>query len=114
MTRKSVRKSGLDSGHNPPTVILEKVGQLRFGNGSPFRGLTFPLDVVSYEAGSFDVVKDEAELRAVIERTGQTLGKVFDADAAIADAVLPAPVRVSVENAERWASQALHPGFLIY
>ena len=51
------RKNGLESGVNPPTAIFEN-GQFRQGNGRPFRGLTFPLDVVSYEAGSFDVVKD--------------------------------------------------------
>lgn len=109
------RKSGLDSGHNPPTAILDRNGKLNLGNGSPFRGLgTYPLDLISYEAGSFDVVKDESELRATIARIGRVLGKCFDVDAAILAALKPAPVRVLNENATRWASQALHVGFLAY
>jgi hypothetical protein len=109
------RKTGLDSGHNPPTAILDKNGKLRAGNGSPFRGLgAYPLDLVSYEADTFDVVKDEAELRVAIDRIGRVLGKDFDIDGAIADAMKAAPVRVLSENAERWASQALHVGFFTY
>lgn len=109
------RKSGLDSGRCPPTVVLNKDGKLYTGTGSPFRGLAeYPVDLVNYEVGSFDVVKDEDELREVIERVGRAIGKVFNADAAIADAMLPAPVRARDENADRWASQALHPGFLMY
>lgn len=109
------RKTRLGSGHCPPTVVLDKEGKLCFGNGSPFRGLeTFPLDLISYEADTFDVVQDEVELRAVIERIARVLGKDFDADAAIADALKPAPVRACNEYAVRWASQAMDVGFLIY
>lgn len=109
------RKTRLDSGHCPPTVVLNKEGKLCTGNGSPFRGLeAFPLDLISYEAGTFDVVRDEAELRAVIERIGRVLGEDFDADTAIADAMRAAPVRVRDQYAERWASQALDVGFLVY
>ncbi|MDD9923516.1 MAG: hypothetical protein OXQ92_14760 [Boseongicola sp.] len=115
MTRKSVRKSGLDSGHNPPTIVLSKEGKLCTGNGSPFRDLgAYPLDLISYEAGSFDVVKSEADLRAAITRIGRMLGKTFDAETAIADAMRPAPVRARNQYSELWASQALDVGFLTY
>ncbi len=122
MTRKkgpcpaqSNRKTGLDSGHNPPTVILSKEGKLCTGTGMPFRGLeAYPVDLVSYEAGEFCVVKSEADLRAAITRIGRMLSKDFDADAAIAEAMLPAPHRVRDQYAEQWASQALDPAFLIY
>lgn len=109
------RKTRLDSGHCPPTVVLDKEGKLCTGNGSPFRGLeTFPLDLISYEADTFDVVQDEVELRAVIERIARVLGKDFDADAAIADALQPAPVRARDQYADQWAAQALDVGFLVY
>lgn len=108
------RKTGLESGRNPQTVILDKNGRLRQANGLPFRGLVYPLDLISYECGTFDIIKDATELRSAIERIGETLGKVFDTDNAIADALLPAPVRARDENAVRWVSQALDPGFLMY
>lgn len=106
------RKSGLDSGHSPPTAILDKNGQLHFGSGSPFRGLAFPIDLVSYESGTFDIIKNEAELRAAIERIARVLGKSFDADTVISNAMQSAPVRARSEYADKWASQALHVGFL--
>lgn len=110
-----MRKSGLDSGHCPPTVVLNKEGKLCTGSGSPFRDLgTYPVDLISYEADTFDVVKDETELRAAIERIGRMLRKDFDADAAIADAMQAAPVRVRNQYAEQWAAQALDVGFLAY
>lgn len=109
------RKTGLDSGHNPLTVILSKEGKLCTGTGTPFRGLeAYPVDLVSYEAGEFCVAKSEAELRAAITRIGRELGKCFDADTAINDAMRPAPQRVRNQNAEQWASQALDVGFLTY
>lgn len=109
------RKPSLDGGHNPPTAILDKKGMLRFGSGSTFRGLcAYPVDLICYEAGSFDVVKDEAELRAAIERIERMLGKSFNVDMAIANAMVPAPVRVRCEYAEQWAGQALDVGFLTY
>lgn len=109
------RKSGLDGGHNPPTAILDKKGTLLFGSGSPFRGLSsYPLDLICYEAGSFEVVRDEVELRTEIERIGRVLGKSFDVDAAITNALVPAPVRARCKYAEYWASQALDVGFLTY
>lgn len=110
-----MRKSGLDSGHCPPTVVLNKEGKLRTGSGSPFRDLgTYPVDLISYETGTFDIIKDETELRAAIERIGRVLGKCFDADTAIADAMRPVPVRARSDYAEQWASQALDVGFLTY
>ncbi len=113
--RQSNRKTGLDSGHNPPTVILSKEGKLCTGTGMPFRGLeAYPVDLVSYEAGEFCVAKSEAELREAIERIGRVLGKCFDADMAIADAMRPVPVRARSDYAEQWASQALDVGFLTY
>lgn len=108
------RKSRLDSGRNPQAVILSKTGALQTGTGQQFRGLAFPCDLISYEAGSFDVVQDEAELRVAIERIGRVLGKSFDADTAIADAVRPVPARTRSHYAEQWASQALDVGFLTY
>ena len=109
------RKSGLGSGHNPVTAILDKNGLLNRANGSPFRGLgVYPIDLVSYEAGTFDVVNNESELRAAIERIRRVLGKCYDVDATINAALKPAPVRVLNESAARWASQALHVGFLAY
>jgi hypothetical protein len=72
------------------------------------------VDLISYEADTFDVVKDETELRAAIERIGRMLRKDFDADAAIADAMQAAPVRVRNQYAEQWAAQALDVGFLAY
>lgn len=111
---QSNRKTRLDSGHNPQAVILNKTGTLQTGTGQQFRGLAFPCDLISFDAGTFDVVQDETELRAVIERIARVLGKDFDADAAIADAMRPAPVRVRDQYAEQWAAQALDVGFLIY
>lgn len=109
------RKSGLGSGHNPVTAILDKNGMLNRATGSPFRGLgVYPIDVVSYEADTFDVVNNESELRAVIKRIGRVLGKSYDVDATINAALKPAPVRVLDQNAARWASQALHVGFLAF
>lgn len=109
------RKSGLDSGHCPQTVILSKEGKLCTGAGAPFRGLgVYPDDLVSYEANSFDVVNNESELRGAIERIGRVLGKSYDVDATINAALKPAPVRVPNESAARWVSQALHVGFLTY
>lgn len=109
------RKSGLGSGHNPVTAILDKNGMLHRANGSPFRGLgVYPVDLVSYEANSFDVVNNESELRAAIERIGRVVGKCYDVDATINAALKPAPVRVPNENAARWVSQALHVGFLTH
>lgn len=88
---------------------------LNRANGSPFRGLgVYPIDLVSYEAHTFDVVNNENELRAAIERIGRVLGKCYDVDATINAALKPALVREPNENATRWASQALHVGFLAY
>lgn len=109
------RKSGLDSGHCPPTVVLSKAGKLCTGNGSPFRDLgTYPVDLICYETGTFDIIKNEADLRVAIERIARVLGKSFDADTAIANAMQSAPVRVRNEYAEQWAAQALDVGFLSY
>jgi len=73
----------------PQTVVVNCPAQrLETGSGAPFRGLVYPVGMISYSPECLETVRNAAELRNLLAHLG-----IANIEQVIADALKEAPVR---------------------